>query len=210
MVNDFDNYETSYFSADRGYVCSYCGSEHLVIDDAFDEHGNYGGTRYYCVCEQAKLEQEMKHKVSALTRSGMTDLIDEVMAEYAPRLVQDDVRINRIKFEGELREFFINQLYSQNRRLQDMTNVELLHIIKDNVLNLRLLYERRHEDDTFEKEDITVSVHNYGANMDLWEVYMVEDYDDVYDHIGKADLTSREDAVAYIESLKDRYNITIK
>lgn len=65
----FDNYETKYFSTDRGYVCSYCGNDDLIIDDSFDEHENYFGTRYYCTCEQAKLEQEMKHKINTLTKN---------------------------------------------------------------------------------------------------------------------------------------------
>ena len=60
----FDNFETRTEYIGGSKTCVYCGNQHLVIDDSFDEHGNYEGTRNYCECEQAKIEQEMKREMA--------------------------------------------------------------------------------------------------------------------------------------------------
>lgn len=210
MENLFDNYETSYFSTDSGYVCSYCGNTQLVIDDAIDEHGNCWGTRYYCECEQAKLEQEMKHKISALTREGLIDLIAEVKKEYAPKLQQNNTLIQEIKFKNDFSTFIKNNLYSYHTWLQDKSNVELLDMLKDLILPIRSLYERRNYDDTFEKEDITIAIHNYGLQNEYWEVYICDDEGERFSHLSKDDMINLSEVENYIEELKDKYNVIVK
>jgi len=123
MNLNFSNYETTYFDGKAGYTCVYCGNDNLVIDDSFDQYQNYQGTRYYCTCEQAKVEQEMKRKISALTSSGMLDLIPKAQEEYLPKLKPNNVMINQHKFENELYTFFNHHLY------------------RENLLRLRSLYE---------------------------------------------------------------------
>ncbi|WP_310877107.1 hypothetical protein [Priestia megaterium] len=77
----YENYGTTYQTINGGYICMYCGNTDLVIDDSFDEHGNYGGTRYYCTCDQAKIEQKMKKELEIYENKRI-----EIEEKYADKL----------------------------------------------------------------------------------------------------------------------------
>lgn len=87
---DFNNFETSYKHVNGRDICVYCGNSDLVIDDAFDEHGNYRGTRYYCTCEQAKIEQKMKGEIAEQEKRT-----HEIMKKYKQELEHNSYEIQK-------------------------------------------------------------------------------------------------------------------
>ncbi|MCL1700743.1 hypothetical protein [Lysinibacillus sp. Bpr_S20] len=98
-LDGYDNYSTTLVQIGRSRACAYCGDECLVIDDWFDEHGNYCGTRNYCTCEQAKIEQQMKRE---LEREHEKEIA--IRKKYEDKLVIDKSKIEML----EVKEKFSN------------------------------------------------------------------------------------------------------
>lgn len=98
-LDGFDNYSTETIYVNGRKVCVYCENEWLVIDDRFDEYGGYCGTRNYCTCEQAKIEQEMKRELEKEYEKEL-----EIRKKYKDKLKVDKSKIARLK----VKELFIN------------------------------------------------------------------------------------------------------
>lgn len=95
----FSNFETKTEYIKGSKTCVYCGNQNLVIDDSFDEYGNYNGTRNYCECEKAKLEQSMKREMELYENKKK-----ELEKAYEDKLRYNTKVIEKAKLEGALSE----------------------------------------------------------------------------------------------------------
>jgi hypothetical protein len=118
----FSNYETKYETINGIYTCVYCGNTDLVIDDSFDEYGNYQGTRYYCTCEQAKIEQQMKREMELIEKRKQ-----EIKKKYRNKLQYDKKAIAKAKLKEEIT--IVLKRYVRNGELRGMTKDEFMELV---------------------------------------------------------------------------------
>jgi hypothetical protein len=118
----FSNYETTYEIINGDYVCVYCGNTNLVIDDSFDEYGNYQGTRYYCTCEQAKIEQQMKKEMELAEKKKR-----EIENKYKDKLKYNKKAIAKAKLEEEISETL--KKYVMYGDLRGMSKAEFIELV---------------------------------------------------------------------------------
>lgn len=123
-MSNFNNYSTTYIDiSGQGYTCVYCGNQHLEIDDAFGEYGDYQGTRYYCDCEKAKIEQEMKRELELKEKD-----IQKIRDSYKDKLEYDLNKIKALKFNGEFKDFL--QMNSYDIDFENMKVEYLLELVE--------------------------------------------------------------------------------
>lgn len=120
----YENYGTTYQTINGGYMCVYCGNTDLVIDDSFDDHGNYGGTRYYCICAQAKVEQEMKKELSSFESKRA-----EIQKKYAGKLEYNKAVLAEANLKEALGELVQN--YISYGDLSTMTKEKFLELSEE-------------------------------------------------------------------------------
>jgi hypothetical protein len=118
----FANYETTYETINGVYTCVYCGNTNLVIDDSFDEYGNYQGTRYYCTCEQAKIEQQMKREMELAEKKKR-----EIEKKYKDKLKYNKKAIAKAKLEEEISETL--KKYVMYGDLRGMSKTEFIELV---------------------------------------------------------------------------------
>ncbi len=123
-LGGYDNYSTEIVYVNGNQICVYCENEDLVIDDWFDEYGNYCGTRNYCTCEQAKIEQQMKRELEKEYEKEL-----EIKKKYQDKLVIDKSKIAKL----EVKEKFANicRKYVQFGDLSGYTFDDLSVILKE-------------------------------------------------------------------------------
>lgn len=121
MINiGHDNYPTKYINSNEGYVCAYCFNTDLVIDDDIDEYGNYRGTVYYCTCEKAKLEQQMKSEIALLKEKESV-----IMKKYEGKLEENKDEVAKYELKDELYSILTRYMYAELDHLSDDIIVEL-------------------------------------------------------------------------------------
>lgn len=117
----YSNYATTYEDINGSYTCVYCGNTQLVIDDSFNEYGNYEGTINYCDCEQAILEQQMKREMSQFESKKK-----EIEKAYKKKLKYNSKAIATAKLKESLSELTRDVImYGE---LNGMTKEEFLEI----------------------------------------------------------------------------------
>jgi hypothetical protein len=129
----FANYETTYETINGVYTCVYCGNTNLVIDDSFDEYGNYQGTRYYCTCEQAKIEQQMKSEMELVEKKKQ-----EIENKYKDKLKYNKKAIAKAKLEEEISETL--KKYVMYGDLRGMSKSKFLELV-DEIFDREVWYD---------------------------------------------------------------------
>ena len=129
----FSNYETTYETINGVYTCVYCGNTNLVIDDSFDEYGNYQGTKYYCTCEQAKIEQQMKREMELAEKRKR-----EIEKKYKDKLQYNKKAIAKAKLEEAISKAL--QSYVMYGELHGMSKEEFIELASD-VFDREVWYE---------------------------------------------------------------------
>lgn len=137
----YSNYETTFEVIDGQYTCVYCGNTNLVIDDSFDEYGNYEGTRYYCTCEQAKIEQQMKREMESVEEKKR-----EIQKKYESKLQYNKKVIAKAKLKEEISKA-LNK-YVMYGDLHGMTKEEFMELAGE-LFDREVWYENKmdNEDD---------------------------------------------------------------
>jgi hypothetical protein len=120
-ILSFSNYETKTEYINGSKTCVYCGNQELVIDDSFSEHGEYQGTRNYCECEQAQIEQKMKREMEKFENKKK-----EIEKQYQDKLKHNEKAIVRAKFEGIIKDALTK--YVMYGILYGMTREEFLEL----------------------------------------------------------------------------------
>ncbi|MFA1509972.1 hypothetical protein ACDN41_12150 [Priestia aryabhattai] len=120
----FANYETTYQTINGVYTCVYCGDTDLFIDDSFDEHGNYQGTRYYCTCDQAKIEQDMKRELAAYESKR-----EEIKERYASKLEYNKTVLAEAHLKEALGDLVENHIGYGD--LHEMTKEKFLELAEE-------------------------------------------------------------------------------
>lgn len=123
-LGGYDDYSTTLIYIGGSSACTYCGNEALVIDDWFDEHGNYCGTRNYCTCEQAKIEQQMKRELEKEYEKEI-----EIRKKYEDKLVVDKSKIEMLEVKEKFSE--ICRDYVQYGALSGYSFEGLCDLLKD-------------------------------------------------------------------------------
>lgn len=126
----YDDYSTTYENIGGYYTCVYCGESNLVIDDWFGDNGEYCGTRYYCTCEQAKIEQEMKKELELISN------------KYVEKLKYNDSFLKKEKFKHHLEE-----LIRYNFEIEKEELLNIAESIYDELKAEYELYEQCSEED---------------------------------------------------------------